>query len=116
MNISKLYQRAHALRMEDKEAGVEETPPEFYVGAALGESIIDFYNPDKDAVVPREKHIRFVVRILRGFACEPKSIHMLLVRCLAWPGNDIPEIWKQLLRTYGERPRLLLAIADGMEA
>lgn len=71
MNISKLYQRAHALRMADKRAGTEKAPPELYVGRAL---------------IEQESAV------------------------------DVSDVMKHLVRTYGTKPLLLQAIADGMEA
>lgn len=114
MNISKLYQRAHALRMRDKAKGDEAPLPEFYVGVALGECV-----PDVTYVYSKTLHYRaprvYIVRMaLRRLAHKPEALAKTLLHHLVWP-EDMTAIWECLLRTYGAKPRLLLAIADGME-
>ena len=98
MNISKLFQRAHALRMEDrKESGIEDPIPEFYVGQALREHI------------PISSEAREAIDALRCLAKQKAlTLH------LRWH-DDEAAIWISLLKTYGDNPLLLEAIADGME-
>ena len=99
MNISKLYQRAHALRMADwTESGIDEPGPEFYVGQALGKHI------------GIKRQASEAADALRNLAKQEA-----LVLHLHWH-DDVSVIWASLLRTYGDKPLLLRAIADGMEA
>lgn len=108
MNISKLYQRAHALRMADKTCVVEQTPlAEFYVGQALSECCADLNTGIMQ--------IGFTARILRRYARKPEALRKALLCSIIWP-RDWHLAWERLLGTYGTKPRLLLAIADGMEA
>lgn len=98
MNISKLFQRAHALRMEDwTESGIDEPVPEFYVGKALSKHI------------GIKRQTREAASALRNLAKQEA-----LVLHLHWH-DDVAVIWASLLRTYGDKPLLLEAIADGME-
>jgi hypothetical protein len=115
MTISRLYQRAHALRMEDKRAGREAAPSEFYLGRALCEHITDMKKANGEILMNRDVEIRMVKKVLQHLAHKPEALRRALLGRLRWP-EPWAQVWQRLLRTYGEQPRLLLAIADGMEA
>ena len=114
-NISTLYQRAHALRMVYKKAGGEVALAEFFVGVALCECIGNMKNTRGETLRPMEAlvYIAWAADVVRFFARRPEALRKTLLGC--WP-EDMARIWTRLLRTYGRKPRLLLAIADGMEA
>ena len=116
MNISKLYQRAHALRVDDKTMhDTVVSPAEFYVGQALGEHIHDMRKANGEVLLPRTTHIKMVTMALRRLAYKPEALRRTLLEHLRWP-EDMLALWTRLLRTYNYKPLLLLAIADGMEA
>lgn len=115
MNISKLFQRAHVLRMADKRADDEAAVSEFYVGRALRECIYGRKSIDGEALMPRETEVRLITSVFRRLAHKPEALRRVLLRHLSWP-DDLTSIWDRLLATYDHKPRLLLAIADGMEA
>lgn len=114
MNISKLFQRAHVLRMEDKRTSGEQTELEFYVGQAIGERITDTKNANGEKLLPRETQVNMVVRVLRCFEHKPAALRKTLLQHLRWP-EDMERVWDRLLKTYGNNPVALHAIADGME-
>jgi len=114
MNKSKLFQRAHALRMEDKRTSGEQTELEFYVGQAIAEQIDDMRNANGEVVLPRATQVRMATMALRRLAPKPIALRKTLLVHLRWP-EDLYCIWDSLLKTYGRKPVLLRAIADGME-
>ncbi len=115
MNISKLFQRAHVLRMEDKAFTGREAVPEFYVGAAIGERITDLKKENGETLIPRETQVLIVVRVFRRFEHKPAALRKTLLQHLRWP-EDMERVWDRLLKTYRNKPVALHAIADGMEA
>ena len=115
MNISKLYQRAHALRMADRQDGTAVAPEEFYIGVVIADC---FINPEvTNGVIEflRATEADVVSKALRRFARSPEGLHEELLVRLHWSENWA-RVWRSLLTTYGDKPLLLLAIADGMEA
>lgn len=114
MNISTLFQRAHALRMEDKAFTGREASAEFYVGQAIGERIIDTKNANSETILPRTTQIRMVTMPLRDLASRPAALRKTLLERLRWP-EDMVKVWNALLQKYGNKPAALHAIADGME-
>lgn len=115
MNISKLFQRAHALRMQCASTGGGHAPSEFYVGAAIGQRIVDTKNPNGEILVPRSTELGIVVRTIRRFAEDPVALRLALLVRLNWP-EDMAGVWEYLLSCYSREPEILRAIADGMEA
>lgn len=114
MNISKLFQRAHALRMWDKEMNDEKAAPEFYIGEAIGERILNMKNANGEVVLPRATQIRMATMVLRRLAHKPIALRKTLLVQLRWP-EDMVKVWNALLQKYGNKPAALHAIADGME-
>lgn len=115
MNISKLFRRAHALRMQCSVTGDATAPSEFYVGAVIGERIVDTKNANGEVLIPRSQEIKMITKTIRRFAEDPVALRKALLVRLNWP-EDMAGIWEYLLFCYSREPEILRAIADGMEA